>query len=376
LLALLIFLGMIFLLRDIVLSRFVVIFFFACCVVFLCVSHVVFREGLRFLRRRGYNLRHTLIIGSWVQAKGLIQKLQWHSHLGLHIVGAYLTEGAPTGEALEGVRVLKNPAEAMELVHAGADQVFVTLPFGEVGRLREIRNWLGNETVTLHFVPDLAEFVNLRGKIEEFDGLPIISLQDSPFYGWNSLLKRILDLSLGSITLILFSPLMILIGLGIKLASSGPVLYRQERTGLDGKKFQMLKFRTMIEDAEKISGPVWASRDDPRVTPSGRWLRRASLDELPQLFNVIKGEMSLVGPRPERPAFVEQFRGTIPKYLLRHKVKAGMTGWAQVNGWRGRTPLDKRLEYDLYYIENWSLWFDLKILARTLFLGFLNRNAC
>ncbi len=375
LLALLIFLGMIFLLRDIVLSRLVVILFFVCSLFFLQVSHVVFREGLRLLRRRGYNLRHTLIIGSSVQAKGLIQKLQWHRHLGFRIVGAYLTDGRPAGEALEDVRLLKDPAEAMEIVRSGADQVFVTLPFGEVGRLREIRDWLGDEPITLHFVPDLAEFVNLRGRIEEFDGLPIISLQDSPLYGWNSLLKRVVDLSAGGIALVLFSPLMVLIGLGIKLTSSGPVLYRQERTGLDGKKFQLLKFRTMVEDAEKISGPVWASPDDPRATSLGRLLRRTSLDELPQLINVIKGEMSLVGPRPERPAFVEQFRGTVPKYLLRHKVKAGMTGWAQVNGWRGQTPLEKRLEYDLFYIENWSLWFDLKILALTFFRGFLHRNA-
>src|SRR5713226_1807064 len=375
LLALLIFLGMIFLLRDIVLSRLVVILFFVCSLFFLQVSHVVFREGLRLLRRRGYNLRHTLIIGSSVQAKGLIQKLQWHRHMGFRIVGAYLTDGRPAGEAWEDVRLLKDPAEAMEIVRSGADQVFVTLPFGEVGRLREIRDWLGDEPITLHFVPDLAEFVNLRGRIEEFDGLPIISLQDSPLYGWNSLLKRVVDLSAGGIALVLFSPLMVLIGLGIKLTSSGPVLYRQERTGLDGKKFQLLKFRTMVEDAEKISGPVWASPDDPRATSLGRLLRRTSLDELPQLINVIKGEMSLVGPRPERPAFVEQFRGTVPKYLLRHKVKAGMTGWAQVNGWRGQTPLEKRLEYDLFYIENWSLWFDLKILALTFFRGFLHRNA-
>ena len=180
---------------------------------------------------------------------------------------------------------------------------------------------------------------------------------------------------LGIFGSVLASPLMLLIGLGVKLTSSGPVLYRQERTGLDGRKFQMVKFRTMVEDAEKITGPVWANRDDPRVTPFGRWLRRTSLDELPQLFNVIKGEMSLVGPRPERPLFVEQFREAVPKYLLRHKVKAGMTGWAQVNGWRGQTPLEKRLEYDLYYIENWSLGFDLKILLLTLFRGFLHRNA-
>ncbi|HEV8342691.1 MAG TPA: undecaprenyl-phosphate glucose phosphotransferase [Candidatus Binatia bacterium] len=375
LVALLIFLGVIFLLRDIVVSRFVVIFFFILSVILLQLSHIIFREALRLLRRRGYNLRHTLVIGSAAQAKDLIEKLQWHRHLGLRIVGAYLTDASPAGEALADVKLLKEPAEAMELVRSGADQVFVTLPFGEVGRLREIREWLGDEPITLYFVPDLAEFVSLRGRIEEFEGLPIISLQDSPLYGWNSVIKRVVDLFLGSAALIFFCPLMGLIAIGIKLTSAGPILYRQERTGLDGRRFQMLKFRTMGEAAEKISGPVWATPDDPRVTALGRWLRRASLDELPQLINVIKGEMSLVGPRPERPPFVEQFRETLPKYLLRHKVKAGMTGWAQVHGWRGQTPLEKRLEYDLYYIENWSFWLDLKILARTLLRGFLHRNA-
>jgi Undecaprenyl-phosphate glucose phosphotransferase len=373
--ALLIFLGVIFLLRDVELSRFVVIFFFVLSLFLLQISHIIFREGLRFLRRAGYNLRHTLVIGSAAQAKDLIERLQWHRHLGLRIGGAYLTDASPAGEEWANVKLLRRPAEAMELVHSGADQIFVTLPFGEVARLREIREWLGDEPITLYFVPDLAEFVSLRGRIEEFEGLPIISLQDSPLYGWNSVIKRVVDLFLGAAALIVFSPMMGLIAIGIKLSSSGPILYRQQRTGLDRKSFQMLKFRTMVEDAEKISGPVWAAPDDPRVTGLGRWLRRLSLDELPQLINVIKGEMSLVGPRPERPSFVEQFRETLPKYLLRHKVKAGMTGWAQIHGWRGQTPLEKRLEYDLYYIENWSLWLDLKILARTLLHGFLHRNA-
>jgi exopolysaccharide biosynthesis polyprenyl glycosylphosphotransferase len=184
-----------------------------------------------------------------------------------------------------------------------------------------------------------------------------------------------MDLALGGLALILFAPIMILVALGIKWRSRGNVFYKQERMGLDGQRFQMLKFRTMVQDAERLTGPVWATIDDPRITALGRWLRQTSLDELPQLINVLKGEMSLVGPRPERPPLIDEFRRSIPKYMLRHKMKAGMTGWAQVNGLRGNTSLEKRIEHDLDYIENWSLWRDFKILGITLFRGFLDKNA-
>jgi exopolysaccharide biosynthesis polyprenyl glycosylphosphotransferase len=221
----------------------------------------------------------------------------------------------------------------------------------------------------------LAEFAKLRGRVEEFEDLQIVTLQASPFEGWNAILKRSVDLVVGSVALGFFSPLMALISLGVRLSSPGPVLYKQERMGLDGNRFQMLKFRTMVLEAEKSTGPVWAKRNDPRVTRVGYWLRCTSLDELPQLINVLRGEMSLVGPRPERPLLIEQFRKSIPKYMLRHKVKAGMTGWAQINGWRGDTSLEKRIEHDIEYIESWSLSRDLKILALTILRGFVHKNA-
>lgn len=376
LLALLIFLGVIFLLHDIVLSRIVVVLFWMSSLALLNLSHVAFREGLRFLRHRGYNLRHILVIGSPAQARKLVDKLQWHRQLGLRLTGVYLTQECALGEPPEGIRILKSLEETLGLVRSGSiDQVFITLPLEDIVKLREICDLLGNEPVTIHFVPELADIFALRGKMEEFDGLPIISLQDSPLYGWNSFLKRAMDLSLGGLALVFFSPLMGLIALLIKLTSIGPAFFRQERMALGGRRFQMLKFRTMIENAEKSTGPIWAPLNDPRVTRVGRWLRRTSLDEIPQFFNVVKGEMSLVGPRPERPPLVEEFRKAIPKYMLRHKVKAGMTGWAQVNGWRGNTSLEERIEHDIYYIENWSLWLDLKILALSLFRGFLHKNA-
>jgi Undecaprenyl-phosphate glucose phosphotransferase len=374
--ALLIFLAVIFIIREVVLSRIVVVSFWLSSLFLVSFSHHAFREGLRFARRRGYNLRHVLIIGTPVLANSLVNRLKSYKRLGLQIVAIYLTEGELAADPKDGVDRIIDRGELSELIHHGAiDQVFVALPLEQAAKLREIQEWLGDEPVALHFVPDLGEIATLRGSVEEFDGLQIISLQSSPHGGWNAFLKRGLDLSLGVIALVVFAPLMLLISLAIKCSSRGPIFYRQERMGLDGRRFVMLKFRSMIEDAEKSTGPVWATEDDPRVTLVGRWLRRANLDELPQLINVLRGEMSLVGPRPERPPLINEFRRSIPKYMLRHKVKAGMTGWAQIHGWRGNTSLASRIEYDLDYIENWSLWRDIKILARTLLGGFRNNRA-
>ena len=374
-LAMLIFLGVIFLLREIVLSRVVVVCFWVLSTALLNLSHLLVREGLRFLRRRGKNLRHVVVVGAAVQARRLVHKLDWYRHLGLSVVGVHLLGHDDSESEPLGVPLIGNQEELVGMVRSGEiDQVFVTFPLQEAARLAEVQDWLGDEPVTLFYVPDLGEFAKLRGRIEEFEDLQIVTLQASPLDGWNTILKRAVDLLFGFLTLILFSPLMALIALAIKLTSPGPVLYRQERMGLDGNRFQMLKFRTMVDDAEKSTGPVWATRNDSRVTWLGYWLRRTSLDELPQLINVLRGEMSLVGPRPERPPLIDQFRKSIPKYMLRHKVKAGMTGWAQINGWRGNTSLERRIEHDIDYIEHWSLRRDLKILALTLMRGFLHRN--
>jgi exopolysaccharide biosynthesis polyprenyl glycosylphosphotransferase len=207
------------------------------------------------------------------------------------------------------------------------------------------------------------------------DGLPVIGLRESPHFGLNLVVKRAMDVVLSAFGLLVLSPLLALIAAAVRLGSAGPVFYRQERCGLNGKPFDMLKFRTMRLDAEAQTGPVWAVKDDPRRTWLGSFLRRTSLDELPQLINVLRGDMSLVGPRPERPVFIHQFRQTIPNYMARHCVKAGITGWAQVHGWRGNTSLRKRLQYDLYYITHWTPWLDIRILWMTIFRGLLHRNA-
>jgi exopolysaccharide biosynthesis polyprenyl glycosylphosphotransferase len=223
--------------------------------------------------------------------------------------------------------------------------------------------------VDVHVVPDLLQFIALRARLEDLDGLPLISINDVPLRGLNNVLKRAVDATLSaSVCLVGLIPALI-IAFVIKRSSPGPIFYKQVRMGLDGKAFTVYKFRSMPVDAEDVSGPVWARDDDPRATTIGRWLRKHDIDELPQFWNVLVGDMSIVGPRPERPFFVEQFKHRIPSYMLRHKVKAGITGWAQVNGWRGNTSLEKRIEFDLYYIENWSLALDFKIMWLTVIRG-------
>jgi Undecaprenyl-phosphate glucose phosphotransferase len=231
------------------------------------------------------------------------------------------------------------------------------------------------EIVDVKVVPDLLQVIALRARLEDLDGIPVINVNDVPLQGFNSALKRATDVAISTVALLILAVPIAILAVLVKLTSRGDVFYRQERMGLTGRSFTILKFRSMYDDAERYTGPVWATADDPRVTPLGRFLRRSNLDELPQLWNVLKGDMSIVGPRPERPHFVEQFKHRIPQYMLRHKVKAGLTGWAQVNGWRGNTPLEKRIEYDLYYIENWSVRLDLKIMWLTLVRGFFHKHA-
>jgi Undecaprenyl-phosphate glucose phosphotransferase len=240
---------------------------------------------------------------------------------------------------------------------------------------RRIFDVLSSSVVEVRLVADVPALAGLSLNVTALDGLPVIGLRESPHFGLNKVVKRLMDILLSSIALVVLSPLLLIIAALVKLTSKGPVFYRQERCGLNGKTFQMLKFRSMRVDAEHSTGAVWASKDDPRRTRLGTFLRKTSLDELPQLINVLKGDMSLVGPRPERPVFIQQFSRTIPSYNARHVVKAGITGWAQVHGWRGNTSLRKRIQYDLYYITHWTPWLDLRIMWMTLWHGLFHRNA-
>ena len=339
-------------------------------------SHLLVRTILAEVRKRGFNLRHILIVGSGDLGQSLAERINQHPEFGLKIVGFLSSHPEKIGIEINGIKVIGLYNEIPKIIQLfGVDQLYIALPLNAQDRLEKVLNSLNEETVDVKVVPDLLRFMNLQTGVEELDGLPIINLAESPLYGWNVILKRISDIIFSVILIVILSPLFILLAIIIKLESIGPIIFWQERVGLDGKLFEMLKFRSMKVDAEEITGPVWASKADNRRTRLGTFLRKTSIDELPQLFNVLIGDMSLVGPRPERPVFVKDFKKSIPKYMLRLKMKAGLTGWAQVNGWRGNTSLDKRIEFDLYYIKNWSLLFDFKIILMTVWKGFVNPNA-
>ena len=361
-----------FVFRDYDYSRLVIVMFWAMSIAVASFSRAVFREALRVARRRGYNQRYAVIVGGGEPVAEVLRVLRRRPDVGIRVRGVL----GDKYESVDSAKWLGAPEDIRGVLDGQqVDIVIIALPHADYPRLTEILNQIGDDPVAIHLVPDIFGLASLRGGIEEFETLPIIHLRESPLYGWNLVLKRVFDIVVGTAALLAALPVMTIIAATVRATSPGPILYRQERMGLDGRRFKMLKFRTMRPDAESDTGPTWAVPDDPRRTGIGAWLRRSSLDELPQLINVLRGEMSLVGPRPERPGFVEEFRTRIPGYMLRHKVKAGMTGWAQINGWRGNTSLEKRIEYDLYYIERWSLAFDLSILLRTLWRGFTNRNA-
>jgi len=353
-------------------SRVVIIYFWLLSIATVWLSRAVFREALRFARRHGYNLRYAVVVGGGELAATVVGRVQSRPDVGLQILGVV----GDKKEEVGGVTWLGGYADLRAVLdRQPVDHVILALSHEDQGRLGGLLDAVGDEPVTIHVVPDLFRFATLRGGVEEFEGMPFIHLRESPLHGWSRLAKRAFDIAFSLAVVIGLSPLLALLAAGIKLTSRGPVLYRQERMGLDGQRFRMLKFRTMRVDAEAGTGPVWATAADPRRVRFGAFLRRFSLDELPQFVNVLRGEMSVVGPRPERPVFVERFRQTVPGYMLRHKVKSGVTGWAQVHGLRGNTSLEKRIEYDLEYIERWSLGLDLKILTLTVLRIIFERNA-
>jgi Undecaprenyl-phosphate glucose phosphotransferase len=339
-------------------------------------SRELIREVLERRWRAGIGLKRILIAGSGELGRLVADKILEHRELGYQLVGFVDDRAAGDHLGYRGLPLLGGLDEAAEITaRETIDHLYVALPPEQHLRMLELLDSTSREMVDVKVVPDLLQVITLRARLEDLDGIPVININDIPLQGFNSVVKRTIDvvISVGALA-VLVVPVGLL-ALLVKLTSKGPVFYRQARMGLDGKAFTIVKFRSMYDDAERHTGPVWAVVDDPRVTPLGRFLRRSNFDELPQLWNVLRGDMSLVGPRPERPHFVEQFKNRIPQYMLRHKVKAGLTGWAQVNGWRGNTPLEKRIEYDLYYIENWSVRLDLKIMWLTLLRGFFHKHA-
>ncbi|HEY3045036.1 MAG TPA: undecaprenyl-phosphate glucose phosphotransferase [Vicinamibacterales bacterium] len=339
-------------------------------------SRELVREVLERRWRAGIGLKRILIAGSGDLGRLVADKILEHRELGYQIIGFVDVKAWGDHLGYRGLPLLGTIEEASEIaVRESIDHLYVALPPEQHVQMLELIESTSRECIDVKVVPDLLQVIALRARLEDLDGLPVININDVPLQGFNTIVKRGLDVLLSAGGLALLTIPLGAIALIVRMTSRGPVFYRQERTGLDGKPFTIVKFRSMYDDAERETGPVWTKPDDPRVTPLGRFLRRSNIDELPQLWNVLRGDMSIVGPRPERPHFVEQFRHRIPSYMLRHKVKAGLTGWAQVNGWRGNTPLEKRIEYDLYYIENWSVRLDLKIMWLTLVKGFFHKHA-
>jgi Undecaprenyl-phosphate glucose phosphotransferase len=361
--------------RDLSYSRAVLLLFFGLDVLFVFAARTAIRRYLEEAWRHGVGVRRILVVGAGRLGRSLLEKTIEHPEAGLRAVG-FVDDDPERRESISGVPYLGGTGEAARLVEEhGIDTVFLALPLESHKTMLAVLKDVGRSVADVRVVPDLLQHITFRVGVEDLDGLPVVHLTQVPLTGWMSLVKRTLDISIAGVALVVLSPLFAAVAIAIRLSDRGAVFYRQERMGLDGRPFQILKFRSMVEGAEEETGPKWATENDDRVTPLGRVLRRWSIDEFPQLVNVLRGEMSLVGPRPERPEFVREFKEKFPQYMVRHRVRAGITGWAQVNGWRGNTSLSKRIEYDLYYIENWSLSLDLKILWRTLRDGFRHRNA-
>jgi Undecaprenyl-phosphate glucose phosphotransferase len=338
-------------------------------------ERLAIRALLRRIRLSGQNLQRILVIGAGALGREITQKILAHRELGFEVVGFLDDDPGKSGTSFDGVPVLGTLRQTEEvLARVPIDQVYMALPLDAHKKTLQMLQLMARECVETKLVPDILQYATLKATMEDLDGTPVINLSQVPLQGWNSLAKRVMDIVISAAALLVVLPFFPAIALAIWLEDRGPIFYTQERMGLDGRSFMILKLRSMRIDAEASSGPVWAIKDDPRRTRVGGFLRRWSLDELPQLCNVFIGDMSVVGPRPERPTFVREFKHKIPQYMLRHRVKAGITGWAQVHGWRGNTSIKKRIQYDLYYIENWSLGLDFKILGMTL-LHAMRHNA-
>ncbi len=334
------------------------------------------RYGLRSMRKKGYNVKHILLVGYSRAGEEYINKIKANPEWGYEVCGI-LDDHVPVGAVYKGVRVTGEIDSLPAILKENQlDEIGITLSLADYERLESIVNTCEKTGVHTKFIPDYNSVIPSRPYLEDLDGLAVVNIRRVPLGNMaNMLMKRIVDIIGALFAIVLSSPFMLAAAIGVKLTSRGPLIFKQERVGLHNKSFQMYKFRSMEvqNDADEKKG--WTTKNDPRVTKVGRILRSTSIDELPQLFNVLKGDMSLIGPRPERPLFVEKFKEEIPRYMIKHQVRPGITGWAQVNGYRGDTSIRKRIEYDLFYIENWTMSMDIKIMFLTIFKGFINKNA-
>lgn len=357
-------------------SRSMFIYFFMINIILEEIERLMIRAFLRSIRKNGYNQKHILLVGYSKAAEQYIDRIKQNPQWGYNIRGI-LDDNIARGTMYKGVKVIGSVGNLSYILPENKlDEIAITLGLEEYYKLEKIVAECEKSGVHTKFIPDYGNIIPTRPYTEDLLGLPVINIRYVPLSNtFNALIKRLTDIMGAIICIIIFSPIMLTSAVLVKMTSKGPLIFKQERVGLHNKPFQMYKFRTMYVQTEEEERKGWTQKNDPRVTSVGRFLRKTSLDEFPQLFNVLKGDMSLVGPRPERPQYVEKFREEIPRYMIKHQVRPGMTGWAQVNGYRGDTSIRKRIEHDLYYIENWTLGLDIKILFLTVFKGFINKNA-
>ena len=336
----------------------------------------VVRKILLELRKKGRNVKYVLLVGYSRAAEEYMRRIKQNPQWG-YVVRGILDDKIPRGTEYKGIKVIGKIENLLIILPENKlDEIAITLALEDYNHLEEIVGLCEKSGVHTKFIPDYNSVIPSKPYTEDLNGLPVINIRHVPLSnGLNSLAKRLVDIAGGCAALVLFGPLMLAVAVAVKLTSKGPIIFKQERVGLHNKPFYMYKFRTMEVQRKSVEKSGWTTKNDPRVTKIGKILRKLSIDEFPQLINVIKGDMSLVGPRPERPFFVEKFKEEIPRYMIKHQVRPGMTGWAQINGYRGDTSIRKRIDCDLYYIENWTMGLDIKILFLTVFKGFINKNA-
>lgn len=357
-------------------SRSTYIMFYVINIILQWCTRMLIFTLLRDMREKGLNQKQMICVGYSRAAEEYIDRVLANPQWG-YVIRGILDDNVPAGTEYRGIKVLGRIANLnIILPENRLDEIAITLGLSEYYRLEEIVALCEKSGVHTKFIPDYNKIIPTKPYTEDILGLPVINIRYVPLNNtFNALIKRAMDIVGSIVGIIVTSPLMILMCLIIKLTSPGPLIYKQERVGLHNQTFWMYKFRSMEVQPEAEEKKAWTVKNDPRVTPIGKFMRHTSIDELPQLFNILKGNMSLVGPRPERPFFVEKFREEIPRYMVKHQVRPGLTGWAQVNGYRGDTSIKKRIECDLYYIENWSIGLDIKIIFLTFFKGFINKNA-
>ena len=358
-------------------SRWFIIYFFVVNTFLSVLFRMSLRLGLKYFRKKGLNLKHVIFVGYSDICERYIDQMLANPSWGYRIHGI-VSDNKNMGFEYRGIPVIATTSELPELLssHDDLDEIAITLSLNDYQKLEGIVNICEKSGVHTKFIPDYNRIIPTKPYIEDINGIAVVNIRKVPLSNWiNMMIKRLIDIFGATFALLLFSIPMIIVAIIIKTTSPGPLIFSQIRVGLHNKPFKMYKFRSMCEQTEASEKKAWTVKDDPRVTPIGRFIRKTSIDELPQLFNVLKGEMSLIGPRPERPYFVEKFKEEIPRYMIKHQVRPGLTGWAQVNGYRGDTSIKKRIDCDLYYIENWSLGLDFKILIMTFITGFINKNA-